>query len=242
MKNTAIILAAGLGKRFRGAAASGKVKNRVLKQFLNINGKPVFLWSVEAFSSIKSFKQIIVAVPSNMLKSLSLKYKRRKANLVFTLGGDERFDSVKNALSVVENDTNFIAVHDAARPLVSKKDILAVLKSAEKTGAAIAVEKMKDTIKLVSDVYIKNGEYVLKTLDRAVLRNAQTPQIFESNLLKRAYFKKISDAVTDDSQLVEGLKVKVSVVETRFPNFKITTKQDFKLASALFAFQSRISK
>jgi len=227
MKNAAIIAAAGSGKRF-WSTASDEAGYKTPKQFLDLKGKPVFLWSVEAFASIKSFKQIIVAVPPDMVESLSLKYKE---GLVFAPGGRERFDSVKNALAEVENDIDFIAVHDAARPLVSREDVLSVLKNAEKTRAAIAVEKAKDTVKLV----LPDGGHVLKTLDRAVLRNAQTPQIFEAELLKKAYFEKMSSDATDDSQLVENLKIKVSVVETKFPNFKITTKQDFKLAAAVIA-------
>ncbi|MDR1926198.1 MAG: 2-C-methyl-D-erythritol 4-phosphate cytidylyltransferase [Endomicrobium sp.] len=216
MRNAVIIVAAGSGKRFG---------NKVPKQFLKFNGKPMFLWSVFAFASIKSFKQIIVVVPSNMLQALTEQYKT-----IFecAIGGKERFDSVKNGLAIVRDDIDFIAVHDAARPLIAEKDILYVLKEAEKTNAAIAVEKPKDTIKLVS-----NDDKILKTLDRLYLRNAQTPQIFEAVLLKKAYSKKISANITDDSQLIENLKVKVSAVETRFPNFKVTTKQDFALGEKL---------
>lgn len=217
MENAAIIVAAGTGKRLGG---------RVLKQFLNLGGRPVFLWSVEAFASIKSFKQIIVVVPSDMVESLSLKYK---TCFVCVAGGSERFDSVKNGLALIGDDIDFIAVHDAARPLISKKDILSVLEKAAKTEAAVAVEKARDTVKLVSTV----GGYILGTLDRTILRNAQTPQIFKTELLKRAYSEKISAGTTDDSQLVENLKIKVSAVETKFPNFKITTKQDFELAEKI---------
>ena len=81
MKNVAIILAAGLGKRFWNVTSS---KNKVFKQFLNINGKPIFLWSVEAFASIKSFGQIIVVVPSKMVRTLSLKYEKYKTSFIFT--------------------------------------------------------------------------------------------------------------------------------------------------------------
>jgi 2-C-methyl-D-erythritol 4-phosphate cytidylyltransferase len=217
MKNAAIIAAAGSGKRFG---------SRVSKQFLNLNGSPMFLWSVEAFASIRSFKQIIVVVPSDMVEFLSLKYK---TGFVCTAGGSERFDSVRNGLALVGGYIDFIAVHDAARPLISKKDILSVLDKAAKTKAAVAVEKTKDTVKLVS----ASGGYILKTLDRTVLRNAQTPQIFKTELLKKAYSGKMSVGVTDDSQLVENLKIKVSAVETKFPNFKITTKQDFELAKKI---------
>ncbi|MDR2437679.1 MAG: 2-C-methyl-D-erythritol 4-phosphate cytidylyltransferase, partial [Endomicrobium sp.] len=142
-------------------------------------------------------------------------------------GGKERLDSVKNGLSFIKDDIDFVAIHDAARPLISRQDVLAVLKDAGKTKAAIAVEKTKDTIKLVS-----TKERILNTLDRNFLRNAQTPQIFETRLLKKAYSKTMA-SVTDDSQLVERLKVKVSTVETKFPNFKVTTKLDFALAQKL---------
>jgi 2-C-methyl-D-erythritol 4-phosphate cytidylyltransferase len=223
MKNVAVIVAAGLGKRFG---------SRIPKQFLDLNGKPMFLWSVDVFASIKSFKKIIVAVPPNMLESLSLKYK---TGFVCTAGGNKRYVSVKNALALVEDDVNYIAVHDAARPLILKDDVLLVLKEAVKTKAAIAVEKVKDTVKIMS----KDG-YILKTFDRRLFRNALTPQIFEAALLKKAYFKGMTMNITDDSQLLESLKVKVSVVETRFPNFKITTKHDFEIAAVIINNRSTV--
>jgi 2-C-methyl-D-erythritol 4-phosphate cytidylyltransferase len=219
MKNAVIIVAAGSGKRFG---------HKIPKQFLKLNGKPMFMWSIKTFVSIKSFKQVIVVVPEHMIEHLR-KLKNKLLNIVeFASGGKERFDSVKNGLSFINDDIDFVAVHDAARPLISKQDVLAVLKEAEKTKAAIGVEKTKDTIKLVSA-----KDHILKTLDRNVLRNAQTPQIFETKLLKKAYSKKILAAATDDSKLVERLKIKVSAVETKFPNFKVTTKLDFALAQKL---------
>ncbi|MDR2676496.1 MAG: 2-C-methyl-D-erythritol 4-phosphate cytidylyltransferase [Endomicrobium sp.] len=224
MKNAVVIVAAGRGKRFSKCANTSKF---ALKQFLNISGKPMFLWSVETFISIKSFKQVIVVVPNNMIKYLSLKYKE---NISYIAGGHERFDSVKNGLALVDDDIKFVAIHDAARPLISRSDILSILKKAIETKAAIAVDKVKDTIKLFS----KNG-YILKTLNRSTLRNAQTPQIFETKLLKKAYAKKFSKNITDDSQLIEKLKIRVFGVETKFPNFKITNAQDFKLATAIIS-------
>jgi 2-C-methyl-D-erythritol 4-phosphate cytidylyltransferase len=186
------------------------------------------MWSIETFASIKSFKQIIAVVPRYMIEPLRKQKDKLLNKIEFVSGGQERFDSVKNGLALIKNDIDFAAVHDAARPLISKLDILAILKEAAQTKAAIGVEKTKDTIKLVS-----NKEQILKTLDRSTLRNAQTPQIFETKLLKKAYSKKITEATTDDSQIVERLKIKVSAVETKFPNFKVTTKQDFALAEKL---------
>jgi 2-C-methyl-D-erythritol 4-phosphate cytidylyltransferase len=218
MKNAVIIVAAGSGKRFG---------HKTPKQFLKLNGKPMFMWSIKTFASIKSFIQIIVVVPEHMTESLKKIKNKLLTKVKFVHGGKERFDSVKNGLSFIKDDIDFVAIHDAARPLISRQDVLAVLKDAGKTKAAIAVEKTKDTIKLVS-----TKERILNTLDRNFLRNAQTPQIFETRLLKKAYSKKMA-SVTDDSQLVERLKIKVSTVETKFPNFKVTTKLDFALAQKL---------
>ena len=258
MKAAAVIVAGGLGKRFG---------SKTPKQFLPLCGKPAFLWSAEVFASLKVFKQIIVVVPKqfvtftkNVLSSaLSLRPPSR--NLVIkgkiagqarndktvpfavTEGGKERFDSVKNGLELIASDIDYIAVHDAARPLINKHDILAVLKKAangcsakgcstegcstEGCRGAIAVEKTKDTIKTAK------GGYVLNTLDRNILYNVQTPQIFEASLLKKAYSKKIPTNTTDDSMLMENLGVKIAIVETKFPNFKITAKQDFELAKQI---------
>jgi 2-C-methyl-D-erythritol 4-phosphate cytidylyltransferase len=216
MKNAVIIVAGGSGKRFG---------SKTPKQFLMLNKKPMFMWSVEAFAKLKCFEQIIVVAPKNMVKILSLKYKNIFECIA---GGNERFESVKNGLSLVKKDIEYVAIHDGARPLISKTDIELILKEAKKTKAAIAVEQTKDTIKVVST---KNK--IIKTLNRAILRNAQTPQIFEVNLLKKVYLKRISKDSTDDSSLVEKLKVRVSAVETKLPNFKITTKQDFFVAEKL---------
>ncbi len=213
MKAAAVIVAGGKGKRFG---------TKIPKQFLPLCGKPVFMHSVKAFSSVKNFKQIVLVVPADMNISLSAKYKKSGFSIVS--GGKERFDSVKNGLKAVRKDIDFIAVHDAARPLINKKDILSVLNKAIASGAAIAAEKTRDTVKTVKDGFVK------QTLDRSVLWNAQTPQIFASDLLLKAYSDKIPEKTTDDSQIMENMKIKVAVVETKFPNFKITSKTDFEAA------------
>ncbi|MDR3112293.1 MAG: 2-C-methyl-D-erythritol 4-phosphate cytidylyltransferase [Elusimicrobiota bacterium] len=229
MRNAAIIVAGGSGKRLR---------LKTPKQFLKICQKPMLFWSVETFLKIKSFKQIIVSVHQKFLKNLKIKYKNEK--LFWTKGGKERFDSVKNGLNLIHDDIDFVAIHDAARPLISVSDILKILKTAKKSKAAIAVEKTKDTIKLIDE---KNT--IIKTFDRIKLRNAQTPQIFEKNLIKKAYSKKIPTNTTDDAQLVEALGTKVVAVETQKPNFKITLKSDLILAEQVLGkkaiFNSKMS-
>lgn len=218
MKAAAIIVAGGSGKRFG---------SKTPKQFLKLCAKPVFMWSIETFLTIKDFKQIILVVPQDMTASLSKKYLN--SNFIITAGGKERFDSVKNGLSLLEKNIEFVAIHDAARPLIDKKDIISVLKTAKKTKAAIAAEKTKDTIKTV-----KNG-FAEMTLDRSTLWNVQTPQIFEAKLLKKAYSGKIPKNTTDDSQLIENMNIKVAVVETKSSNFKITAQQDFEAAKNILS-------
>lgn len=218
MKAAAVIVAGGRGKRFG---------TKTPKQFLSLCGKPVFMHSIEAFFSVKNFKQIVLVVPADMNISLSAKYK--KSGFFIVSGGQERFDSVKNGLKAVREDIDFIAVHDAARPLINKKDILSVLNKAVASGAAIAAEKTRDTVKTVKDGFVK------QTLDRNVLWNAQTPQIFAAELLLKAYSGKIPAKTTDDSRLMENMKIKVAVVETKFPNFKITSKADFEAAKNIIS-------
>jgi 2-C-methyl-D-erythritol 4-phosphate cytidylyltransferase len=126
-----------------------------------------------------------------------LKYKKIYGVDV-VCGGKERFDSVKNGLNIVNRDADFVAVHDAARPLITEDAINEILLSAMENGGAIAAAPAKDSIKLSI-----NGKNLTKSLDRKNIWLAQTPQIFKKSILDKAYASKISAAVTDDSQLVE---------------------------------------
>ncbi|MDR1195945.1 MAG: 2-C-methyl-D-erythritol 4-phosphate cytidylyltransferase [Endomicrobium sp.] len=223
MKAAAIIVAGGSGKRFG---------SQTPKQFLTLCGKPVFMWSIETFSSLKIFKQIILVVPKSSAEYFLKKYKNRMFTV--TAGGKERFDSVKNGLALLNENIDFTAIHDAARPLINKNDILSVLNAAKKTGAAIAAEKTKDTIKIAENGFVKS------TPDRNLLWNVQTPQIFKTNILKKIYSGKIPKNITDDSMLAEQYGFKVAITETKSPNLKITDKQDFVLAKQILSSQSPI--
>lgn len=214
MKMDVVIVASGAGKRFKSAAP---------KQFLQLEGKPVFLWAVETFLSMKETAKVIVVIPPKFLSSLMKKYKGLK-KVVWVCGGKERFDSVRAGLEAVDANIDLVAVHDGVRPLISAKDIRTVFNKAAKTGAAIAASKTRDTIK-----FVKAGK-IVETLDRSHLYNAQTPQIFKRDLIMRAYKNNIPKDITDDCQLVEKLGIAISVVETEFANFKITTRADFNLA------------
>lgn len=217
MKLATIIVAGGIGKRF----GSNKPK-----QFLLLNKKPMFEWSIIAFKKIKECSQIILVVPKDKLQEM-LKYKKLYG-IDIVCGGKERFDSVKNGLNIVKDDIALVAVHDAARPLITEKIIKDVVESAKKFGGAIAAVASKDSVK-----FSKFGTKITKSLDRKTIWNAQTPQIFKKDILKKAYSKKISKSTTDDAQLVEKTGTKSALVFASYENFKITEQTDFLLAEAI---------
>jgi len=217
MNLTAIIVAGGSGKRF-GASKP--------KQFLLLHKKPMFLWSILAFKKIKQCKQIILVVPKD--KILKLQKYKRLYNIDIVCGGKERFNSVINGINSVKENIDIVAIHDAARPLVTPKIINDVLSKANKYGCAIAACKAKDTIK-----FSINGKYITNSVDRNKIWQAQTPQIFKINFLKKMYLKKLSKAITDDAQLAEKTNKKVYLVDTGYENFKITHPMDFKLAETI---------
>lgn len=217
MNSAAIILAAGASKRFKSAT---------VKQFVNICGKPVFLWSILAFKKIKEFKQIILVVPKNFENRLSVYKKKFKLEIV--AGGKERIDSVRAGLNKLREDIEFVAIHDAARPLISKKSILNGLREARKSKAVVISVPSRDTVKSV-----QSKAWIQKTIPRNKVWLAQTPQIFHKSIILDAYKKIKSNNATDDAQLVELAGYKVKVVLGDYHNIKITEKSDLKIAEML---------
>ncbi|MGE4384682.1 MAG: 2-C-methyl-D-erythritol 4-phosphate cytidylyltransferase [Endomicrobiaceae bacterium] len=216
MNLAVIIVAAGSGKRFG---------SKQPKQFLLLNKKPMFVWSVMAFKKIKECCQIILVVSKEKIREME-KYKKMYG-IDVVCGGKERFNSVKNGLNIVK-DADFVAVHDAARPLITENIIKEILLSAEENGGAIAAAPAKDSIKLSI-----NGKNLTKSLNRKNIWLAQTPQIFKKSMLDKAYSSKIPLTVTDDAQLVEKTGKKVSLVNSGYENFKVTEPLDFKLAEII---------
>jgi len=219
----AIICAAGPGSRF-----GGKRK----KQFVDVGGRAVFVRSIELFDSRDDVKQILLGISEEDEEIVSVKWG---ANLKFFgvktfFGGAERFDTIKKALELLKDDIDLVAVHDACRCCTTDKLVGEVIAAATKTGAAIPACPVTATLKEAA-----NG-LITRTVDRAGLFEAQTPQIFEKALLQKAYenLDNLDKAsVTDDAFLVEALGHEVAIVQSDSSNIKITRKSDIPLAEAI---------
>ena len=221
MAKVAVILpAAGAGKRF------GAKGNKI---FQRIHDQPVFIRTLEAFTSRDDVCQIQMVVSAEDLEEIKTRFGGHLgfmgAKLV--VGGATRAESVKNALANVPPEADLICVHDAVRPCISPLWVDAVFREAEKSGAAILAYPVHGTLKKVSAAGV-----IDQTMPRSDLWEAQTPQVFRRDLLLRAYAGDISH-VTDDAQLVEALGHGVSVVMGDPRNIKITTPADLALVAAV---------
>jgi 2-C-methyl-D-erythritol 4-phosphate cytidylyltransferase len=222
--NVAILVGGGRGVRFGGDRP---------KQFLELNGTPIIVHTLRQFELSRQIDQVVVVLPAseiNFFQSLGDKFDLKKISCVVA-GGETRARSVKSGLAAIEQ-AEVVAVHDAVRPLVTHDEIDRVMAAAAESGAAILVAGVSETIK-----EIENNR-VARTIARAHLRRALTPQSFHFDILKRAYeqldqLDSSGVEVTDDSFLVERLGVEVSVVEGNARNIKITTPEDLAMAEAL---------
>jgi 2-C-methyl-D-erythritol 4-phosphate cytidylyltransferase len=224
-----IIPAAGRGERF-GAGEN--------KAFAKLDGRPIFLRSIEHFINRDDVCQTILVVSTADMANVREKFGANLGFMGVTLveGGDSRSDSVAAGLKVVSEDAEFVAVHDAARPCVTAGMIDAVFAEATKSGAAILASPLSGTIKRVSEANV-----VDETVDRAGLFEAQTPQVFRRTLMVEVFEKTGADPgeVTDDAQLFELAGHGVSVVLSDSTNLKITSKPDIALANAIIKSRPR---
>jgi len=234
-----IICAAGASRRF-----GGKRK----KQFVDVDGRAAFIRSIEFFADRDDVKQILLAIPKEDEELVQVKWGANLGffNVKMYIGAVERFETVAKGLELIKEDIGLVAVHDAVRCCLRKEWIDECFAKAAKTGAAMLAAPVVATIKKVKDGVIE------ETVDRAGLYEAQTPQVFRTEVLKRAYANlgkvdksKISVDSTlrqgsvlagsprDDAQLVEALGEKVAIVETDFSNIKITKPSDVAIAEAI---------
>ena len=224
-KTAAVILAAGIGSRMKTA-------DNVTKQFLMLDGKPLFMHSVLAFDASPYIDEIVLVVNRDELYKMRKAMKQCKTQKPFrmTVGGETRQISALRGMEAVSEDMAYIAVHDAARCLVTPEMIADVAAAAYASRAASAGCRVTDTVKVVS-----KDRFVEKTLDRNTLFRAQTPQIFETKLYRAAAYVALEkkENVTDDNQLVELLGHTVKMVDCGYENLKVTTQEDLYFAEAV---------
>ena len=221
-KCTAIVLAAGQGKR---------MGTKVQKQYLEIDGKPVLYYSLHAFEKSEIIDEIILVVGENQSEyckdEIVSKYGIGKVKKIVQ-GGAERYHSVWNGLHEVD-DEGYVFIHDGARPFVDEEILTRAYKDVQKCKACVIGMPVKDTIKLAD----RDG-FVNETPKRSLLWMIQTPQVFESGLVKKAYallMEQKSIQVTDDAMVVEQMMGhKVKLTEGSYENIKITTPEDLDIA------------
>lgn len=226
MRDIAVIIVA--------AGESKRLKSKVRKPYLILNGKPILRHSIDVFKGISAVREIVIAINPKDIKKAD-KIIRGVKNIKTVIGGARRSDSVLNALKSTSGKSKIVLVHDAARPFVSRADVIRLIKEVRRTGAAILAIPVADTIKMTEErKNHKRKNLIIKNTvtPRESLWAAQTPQGFRRDLLIKAYQNtRLTDGqagikVTDDSSLVEGLGISVSIVQGSEDNIKITTKAD----------------
>jgi len=230
-KKYVIISAGGTGTRMGSA---------VPKQFLELGGIPILRRTIEVFLQAVPGIQVVTVLPE-----AHVTYWRQyclQAGFVcpqrLVKGGFTRFHSVKNALKYVPEGA-LVAVHDAVRPLVSPALVKALFQAAEGASAVIPVLPVTDTLKVLGK---ENGRLVTtgQALDRSCIYGAQTPQVFQSEVLKAAYNQQYNTIFTDDASVAESHGVPLSFVEGERYNLKITTPEDLVLAQAILKVREKI--
>lgn len=223
---TSVVPAAGRGMR---------LGLNLPKALIPIAGKPMIVWAVAALEQTPIVDAIVIVAPSEFIgefEHLRSENKWRKV-VAIVAGGNDRQQSVWNGLQAMPSETEWVIVHDAARPLVKPSLIVSVWEAAQEIGtAAIAALPCSDTVKRTLD-----GILIAETLDREQIWLAQTPQVFAADLLKEAHEQALKDgcSATDDAMLVERLGVPIRLVLGDPTNIKITHPVDLALAEALIA-------
>ncbi len=218
MKLYALIVAGGSGKRM-GA--------EIPKQYLEIAGRPVLMHTLERFKTFSDSIEIITVLPENQLRFWSELQKKYSFSIPHTLvkGGKARFFSVRNGLKFVD-DPGLVAIHDGVRPFVSLDTIRRCFETAERLGNAIPVIPPSDALRIVS-------EQGSMPVNRMLVRQVQTPQVFHSSLIKKAYQQEYLPEFTDDATVLEKTGTRINLVDGNRENIKITTPEDLIISAAL---------
>jgi len=218
MERYAVIVAGGSGKR---------MGSDIPKQFIEIKGRPVLMHTIEVFKRFDKNIRIVLALPQAQIeywKDLCEKLRFNTPHKVVA-GGQTRYHSVKNGLSVIEGE-GVIGVHDGVRPFVSQETLSNTYLTAEKSGNAVPVIEAFESVRQKTD----DGN---KAVDRNTIKLVQTPQVFRSEQMFKAYEIPYREEFTDDASVVEYAGFRINLVEGNRENIKITTPFDLKLAEVL---------
>ena len=222
MKVAVLVLAAGRGERLGGALP---------KAFVPLLGRPILLRSLEVMAGVPEVARVVPVVATEELERFArldldgIAWVQKITSPV--PGGEQRQDSMRAGLAALDDSISWVAVHDAARPLVTPGEVSRVIAAGRESGAALLAHPVRDTIKRVWD------GVVVETPARSECWAAQTPQVFRRELLEQALAEAEGVVATDDAQLVERLGVPVCVVEGSPENIKITLSADLALAEAI---------
>ena len=222
-KRGVIIVAGGSGRRMGGALP---------KQFMMLDNEPILARSINRMHEALPAAEIVVVLPEEhveLWKNIAARFDVARHKIA--LGGKERFHSVKNGLEALSDEVCIVGIHDAVRPLASKKLVIKLFLEAENNTAVIPVVAPIDSYRIVE------GDDS-RIIDRSALRMVQTPQVFQAEALRKAYEQPFSTTFTDDASVMEAAGYKVTLVEGERENIKITTPSDMLIAEAIINSES----
>ena len=202
------------------------------KQFMMLDNEPILARSINRMHEALPAAEIVVVLPEEhveLWKNIAARFDVARHKIA--LGGKERFHSVKNGLEALSDEMCIVGIHDAVRPLASKKLVIKLFLEAENNTAVIPVVAPIDSYRIVE------GDDS-RIIDRSALRMVQTPQVFQAEALRKAYEQPFSTTFTDDASVMEAAGHKVTLVEGERENIKITTPSDMLIAEAIINAES----
>ncbi|MTI30969.1 2-C-methyl-D-erythritol 4-phosphate cytidylyltransferase [Xanthovirga aplysinae] len=225
IKKYVIIVAGGSGSR---------MKTTLPKQFLEVGGKPILMHTLSAFHHYDSKIEIILVLPEKDMEQWDSLCEAHSFRLSYQIkkGGISRFQSVKNGLEAIK-DEGLVAIHDGVRPFIDRDVIDGAFRTAAEKGNAVVAVPLKDSIRKLENSYTV-------ALDRNLYRLVQTPQVFRTEIIKKAYDQSEKAEMTDDASVAESAGLKIELVPGHYENIKITTPEDLYLAEAILRRKSSV--
>ena len=217
MENIAIIVGAGSGERFGS-----------FKQLELIHGKPVYKHSLDVFVALGIFSEVFLVLHSKLIDTVKKEIESEEyKNVVICEGGESRSESVYKAFNKIKNKNSKVFIHDAARPLINSEVLMSLKNFSKKNKAVVLGKKINDTVRFVKNNCSKY------TVDRTSLWTAETPQVFDYEILNNSYDINIKNInqFTDEAAMVENNGYKVQMLESKKLNIKLTSKADLQIIS-----------